>query len=524
MALGSVCFPALFTAQYANVLAKCLFDPLQRLIRPAQELVNARPVLPAAVFGGDYGLMSMLPFLLLYSVLTVLLFAVLMALLKASGLVDRMTTALHPLLLPFGLTGRDLVWVMMGFGCNVPAVIHTRSCPITTRANCVTAIGIGAACSYQLPATVAILAAGGRPQLITPYMVLLVAVTMALLALSASRLSRDPRNPLLIERRAFLQRQTLSAVFRETLLGICHFFFLALPVFFALSAAARLLAWSGALVALTRLLGSAMAVLNLPRQAATAVILGSIRKDGLTIGLLDMETKSLKVALDEPVQRWSAVLRAGIFLPCLVTVLSIARELEWSFALRLMLRQAAAPAAFCMLVARASPRPSFRQPQTGRLDADAPMINRLSNSLVGGSARSRRPPLRMGRCFPALQRTISLPVRAGPRPRHKNRFPADETGVKAGHQGGRGDGHRAPPRTGGRSATRPDPGTRPDPLLAGADASASAFTVVIPFGRSLGLFHRACPRRVQGEAQAEQPAGSARGRRGVRRPCARPPP
>lgn len=237
-------------------------------------------------------------------------------------------------------------------------------------------------------------------------MVLLVAVTMALLALSASRLSRDPRNPLLIERRAFLQRQTLSAVFRETLLGICHFFFLALPVFFALSAAARLLAWSGALVALTRLLGSAMAVLNLPRQAATAVILGSIRKDGLTIGLLDMETKSLKVALDEPVQRWSAVLRAGIFLPCLVTVLSIARELEWSFALRLMLRQAAAPAAFCMLVARASPRPSFRQPQTGRLDADAPMINRLSNSLVGGSARSRRPPLRMGRCFPALQRTI----------------------------------------------------------------------------------------------------------------------
>jgi len=351
ISLGLLILPAWFAAQNANALADRLFEPLKSLIRPLLERVNAWPGLPAAVFGGDYGVVAMLPFLLLYSVPTVLIFAVIIALLKASGLVDRMTTALHPLMLPFGLAGRDLVRVMMGFGCNVPAVINTRSCSICTRENCVTAIGIGAACSYQLPATVAVLAAAGNPQLITPFLVLLVVVTMALLSLSASRASRDPRNPLMIEGRAFLQWPPFSAVTRETLLVIRQFFVLALPVFFIICAAAAVLAWSGVLEALTRGLGPAMAVFNLPQEAAAAVVLGSIRKDGLAIALLDMEAKSLKVGLEGPVQLLTAVLLAGVFLPCLVTVLAIARELGWRFALRLMLRQAAAAAAFCALVA-----------------------------------------------------------------------------------------------------------------------------------------------------------------------------
>ena len=59
---------------------------------------------------------------------TVILYALFLGAYKASGLVERITVALHPLLRPFGLSGRDLVRVIMGFGCNVPAVINTRAC------------------------------------------------------------------------------------------------------------------------------------------------------------------------------------------------------------------------------------------------------------------------------------------------------------------------------------------------------------------------------------------------------------
>ena len=88
-----------------------------------------------------------------------------------------------------------------------------------------------------------------------------------------------------------------------------------------------------------------------PSEAALAVVLGSIRKDGLAIGLLNMEAGALKVPLESPVQVLTAVALAGIFLPCLVTVLAIARELGWRFALRLMARQATAAVFSCLVLA-----------------------------------------------------------------------------------------------------------------------------------------------------------------------------
>ena len=57
-----------------------------------------------------------------------------------------------------------------------------------------------------------------------------------------------------------------------------------------------------------------MALFRLPGEAATAVVLGSIRKDGLAIGLLDADWNSLKVALESPAQVLTAVYLAGVLL------------------------------------------------------------------------------------------------------------------------------------------------------------------------------------------------------------------
>ena len=351
LSLVLLILPAYFSARTANSLADKLFEPLKDLLKPLLDQVSAWPGFLFAVFGGDYGIIAMLPFLFLYSVPTVLIFSVIIAILKASGLVDRMTSVLHPLLLPFGLAGRDLVRIMMGFGCNVPAVINSRACSVCTRENCVTAIGIGSACSYQLPATMAVFAAAGTPQLIIPYLFLLAVVTLILLYFTASPESRNPYNTLMIQNRVFLQWPTVSALMREISLVIRQFFFLALPVFFLICAAAALLAWSGVLDAFSWLLGPVMILFNLPPEAAVAVVLGSIRKDGIAVALLDMSTNTLKVPLEGKVQLLTAVLLAGIFSPCLVTILTMYRELGWRFTLKLVLRQASAAFAFCALVA-----------------------------------------------------------------------------------------------------------------------------------------------------------------------------
>ncbi len=59
----------------------------------------------------------------------------------------------------------------------------------------------------------------------------------------------------------------------------------------------------------------------------------------------------MKVALATPAQVLTAVYLAGVLLPCLVTLCTIAREMRWKFALWLCGRQMAWAAGFSLLIA-----------------------------------------------------------------------------------------------------------------------------------------------------------------------------
>jgi len=157
--------PLLATIYGANSAADILHPIVESWFEPAIATVNAswpgwlRILLTAQQAEFGYGLLNMGPFLVVWALPTVLLFALILGAYKASGLIERINVALHPLVRPFGLSGRDVVRVMMGFGCNVPAVISTRSCSSCSRGPATSAIAFGSACSYQLPATLAVLSA-----------------------------------------------------------------------------------------------------------------------------------------------------------------------------------------------------------------------------------------------------------------------------------------------------------------------------------------------------------------------------
>jgi len=101
------------------------------------------PIWLREILIGQYGLITMGPLLFIWAMPTVVLYALFLGAYKASGLVERITITLDPLLRPFGLSGRDLVRVIMGFGCNVPAVISTRACSSCSRGTCISAIAFG---------------------------------------------------------------------------------------------------------------------------------------------------------------------------------------------------------------------------------------------------------------------------------------------------------------------------------------------------------------------------------------------
>lgn len=75
-----------------------------------------------------------------------------------------------------GLTGRDLIPVITGFGCNVIAVMQSRSCSSCTRSNCISMISFASACSYQIGASLSLFGSAGQPLLFLPYIFVLFIV------------------------------------------------------------------------------------------------------------------------------------------------------------------------------------------------------------------------------------------------------------------------------------------------------------------------------------------------------------
>jgi ferrous iron transport protein B len=337
--------PAALAVWFANTLAGELDPVVAAAFDPAVAWAATLPEPFATVLASEYGFLSMGPFLFVWAASTMLLFAVVLGVYKNTGLITRMTVALHPTMRRFGLSGRDLVRVVMGFGCNVPAVVNTRSCSDCTRCTTISAISFGSACSYQFPATLAVFAAVGMSWLVGPYLLVLAATTMLYVGAIAPPEAR--RSSPMVDRRTFLQWPDLSAVAREAWSALREFVVKALPIFALITVIAAVLDRSGAIDGLGSALGPAMGLFNLPAEVALTVVLASVRKDG--IALLTAEGGT--AATLSPVQVLVAVYLAGVLLPCLVTTITVAREVSIRWAAKMVVRQAGAAIGFAAVIA-----------------------------------------------------------------------------------------------------------------------------------------------------------------------------
>ena len=192
-------------------------------------------------------------------------------------------------------------------------------------------------------------AAADKSSLVVPYLALLVGATLVYTRLISQPDARSKLNALILEQNAFLTRPSLSAVGAETRETVWAFFRTSLPIFFAIAMIASLLDWSGALDAAGGLLGPAMAVFALPADAAMPTVLAAVRKDGILL-LAEAGT----VASLSATQLLVATFLAGTVLPCLVTAITIGRELGLRFAGKLVVKQSAFAVAVAAAVGWAS--------------------------------------------------------------------------------------------------------------------------------------------------------------------------
>ena len=275
----------------------------------ARELVN-----------GPYGLVNLglrYAFAIVLPIVTA--FFLVFALLEDSGYLPRLALLLDRALKKVGLSGRAVIPLVLGFGCNTMATLVTRT--LETRRERIIAtllLALAIPCSAQLGVVLGILSAW--PGAVLVWGLVLVLVFLAVGRLAALFLPGEPPSFYLELPR--LRAPRLGNVLRKTGARVRWYFAEILPLFLL----ASVLLWAGdltgvlqratgALVPLVRLIG-------LPAQAAPAFLYGFFRRDFGAAGLYDLAHRGLLT----PAALTTAAITITLFVPCIAQFLVMRKE------------------------------------------------------------------------------------------------------------------------------------------------------------------------------------------------------
>ncbi len=324
-------YAAFLFAEFIQPLAdRVVMEPLKNFLSAA---LQTAPFVENLLVG-DYGILSLGWYSFLWAFPVVLLIALSVGVAEETGLKDRIAGALDKPMRHVGLSGRDLIPVLSGFGCNVVAVFQSRACSRCTRHACVSMIAYGSACSYQIGASLSIFNSAGQPWLFLPYLTLLAAAAAIHTRLWYGALSVSGSMPM--TERAFIQKPSLRAIVWRVKSVVSQFLLQAMPIFILICAAGTVLQETRVLDYAARAAEPFLVLLNLPERAAAGVLFSIVRKDGLLV--LNLGEGSLIRELSAG-QLLTLVYLASTLTACLVTLWTVRKELGFRSALQIAGRQ-----------------------------------------------------------------------------------------------------------------------------------------------------------------------------------------
>ncbi len=246
-------------------------------------------------------------------------FFLVFALLEDSGYLPRLALLMDRGLKRIGLSGRAVIPLVLGFGCNTMATLVTRT--LETRRERVIAtllLALAIPCSAQLGVVLGILSA--RPGAVAVWALVLVGVFLAVGRIAAALLpGTAPRFYLELPR---LRLPRPANVLRKTGARVRWYFAEILPLFLL----ASVLLWAGdrtgLLRAATRALEPLVRLIGLPAAAAPAFLYGFFRRDFGAAGLYELAHRGLLT----PAALTTAAVTITLFVPCLAQFLVMLRE------------------------------------------------------------------------------------------------------------------------------------------------------------------------------------------------------
>lgn len=273
------------------------------------------------ILAGEFGIMTMTVTYVLGLLLPLVIgFYLMLSVLEDSGYLPRIAALVDRALTSIGLNGRAVIPMILGFGCVTMATITTRLLGSKReRLIAIALLAITIPCSAQLGVITGLIAPLGA-RYISIY-VLAVFGTFVLVGTLLNKTLPGKSTDLLIDLPP-IRLPKLGNVLKKTFNKSYMFLLEAAPLFALGALIISLLSITGLLEALQDVFAPVtVGWLKLPKEAATAFIMGIVRRDFGAAGLSDLALSSAQVVV--------SMVTITLFVPCIASVLVMFKERNW---------------------------------------------------------------------------------------------------------------------------------------------------------------------------------------------------
>ena len=335
--VGIIAGLLLWTFFIGNELSNLISSVLS-VVKPIDPALSlSQPILSIilnGVWGGfNAGLTLIIPF--------VIPFYLLLALVENSGILTRVAFVMDSAMHKMGLHGKALIPIILGYGCNVPAI---QACKImeTRRERLLAAFAITfAPCSAR---TIVLFGMVGLFVGIQ-WALLLYVVDVAIifgLGRIAMKVVPGKSTGLIMEMSSF-KMPSLKVVLKQTWARTKSIIYIVFPIYIVGSALLQALYVYNVLTPISNAF-SPLTVwwLGLPAAAGVLLILGTVRKEFVLLGAVAIFGTTNLALYFSPVQLVVMALVAMLYIPCVSTVAILGKEFGWKAATVISLANIAA--------------------------------------------------------------------------------------------------------------------------------------------------------------------------------------
>ncbi len=269
---------------------------------------------------GEYGVITLgvrYAFAIILPIVATFFFA--FAIVEDTGYLPRLAMLVDRLFKKIGLSGRAVIPLVLGFGCDTMATMVTRTLP-TKRERIIATLLLALAipCSAQMGVILALLE--NRPLGLIVWLGVITLVFL-LVGFLASKIMPGELPTFYMEIPPLRLPQLLN-ITRKTWMRLRWYFLEILPLFILASVLIWLGQITGVFARLVKILEHPIRWIGLPPQAAVAFLFGFFRRDYGAAGLYDLK----KAGLLSGNQVVVACVTLTLFLPCIAQLMMNIKE------------------------------------------------------------------------------------------------------------------------------------------------------------------------------------------------------